>query len=333
MTDFGSEINTLRELDTLRVQSGKLRDEGGDALIAFCSPLFCVGDIKDMPSLISKLKSDPTPTTRLVSEFIWGEISSVMTPLLDNPKSTLPQQELALIQELNKILPGASIYDSTRFAKVGLRPWTKSLNAQNPTGALLIYLNRRLLEDTYPQITIKLDNTYNVFSALWTLSRPPPENLKELMKMLENLELGVIVDSPLAILIAARVMKALVVAPCSTFTPSLLCCYYLIIRELYTADAPDWAVGGARANQNGTVSAFMTGECVHALLSLIRALENTGNFVAEMSELQKRADQLKKMPSSKLDKWVSVEARRLKLALKTTTQVSSRCLVLHPPRI
>lgn len=334
MTDLESEIKTLRELDTLRIQSGKLRDEGIDALTALCSPLFCIGDIRDVPSLIRKQKSDSTPSTKPVSQFVWGKFSATTTQLLVDPDSTLPQQEFALIQELNNILRGNSMYEPTRFAEVNLRPGTMSLVAQKPMGDLLIYLNRRLLEDTYAQIPSKLDDTPNVSIALWKLSSAPPENLKELMGVLENLELRVIVDSPVAILLAAVVMKALIAAPSSTFTQPLLYCYYLIIRELYTMDAPDWAVGGARANhKNGTVSAFMTRECARALLSLIRALENTGNFIAELSEIQKRADQLKRMKTQfpELNIWVSAEEARVKFALQTTTQGFSRRLVLHPP--
>lgn len=335
MTDLESDINTLRELDILRIQSGKLRDEGIDALLV-CSSLFYVGDITDVPSLIDKLRSDVTPETIPISQFVWGQVSPTMTPLLDNPTSTLPQRELALLQELNKILLGDSIYETARFTGVTLRPVTSSLNAQTPTDHLLLYLNRLLLEDTYPtQIAAKglnkLHDVLNTCTALWRLSSAPLDNLKEPMKILENLSLEVIVNSRLTILLAAEVMEALIAAPSSTFTPPLLYCYYLIIRELYTTDAPDWAVGGARANSNGMVSAYMTRECVRALLSLIRALEDTGNFIAELSETQKRMDQLRRIQTrfSELSTWVVAEEQRLKFALHTTIR-TSRHLVFQP---
>jgi hypothetical protein len=105
VTDLESEIRTLRELDTLRVESGKLRDEGVDTLIALFSPLFRAGDM-----------------------FVWGKVSPAITPLLANsPSKVLRQrQESALIQELNKILQGDSIYESARFTGATLRPETSA---------------------------------------------------------------------------------------------------------------------------------------------------------------------------------------------------------------
>lgn len=113
------------------------------------SSLFGVGDIANVASLVAKLESDPSPATHPVSQFIWGQFEPVARQLLADPNATLPQRQSVLIKELNTILRGNSIYESTRFADVTLRAETQLLIAQNPTAERLISLNRLLLEDAY----------------------------------------------------------------------------------------------------------------------------------------------------------------------------------------
>ena len=59
---------------------------------------------------------------------------------------TLP----ALVNEINLLLTGPSIYDAERFRDVTLRPETKRLLAQKLQGLPLAHLNKLLLEDAYP---------------------------------------------------------------------------------------------------------------------------------------------------------------------------------------
>ena len=56
-----------------------------------------------------------------------------------------------LIQSLNTLICGQSIYDAKRFAGVTLRPETQKLLALNPQGDALPHLNRLLLDDAYPR--------------------------------------------------------------------------------------------------------------------------------------------------------------------------------------
>jgi hypothetical protein len=44
-------------------------------------------------------------------------------------------------------------------------------------------------------------------------------------------------------------MQALAAAPDSAFSEGLLYDYYEIVREIYTADVPDWCIGGARQDR------------------------------------------------------------------------------------
>jgi hypothetical protein len=138
-----SRSDALHQRDFAPVPAGH---EGGKS-----PSLFVAGDIKDVPSLLTKLQNDPNQATRPVSEFVWTTINPVMKQELSNPNSTSQLKESVSLQALNTILEGTSIYDPTRFAGVTLRPETQLLIPQSPTGERLIRLNRLLLEDTYPQ--------------------------------------------------------------------------------------------------------------------------------------------------------------------------------------
>src|ERR1022692_645830 len=74
---------------------------------------------------------------------------------------------------------------------------------------------------------------------------------------------------------AARTMQALVSTPRFTFHRLTWFCYYRILRSLHTPDYRDWTVGGARAGDDGISTAFVTGECVRAILMLGRAFQRT----------------------------------------------------------
>ena len=57
----------------------------------------------------------------------------------------------AVVKDLNQIISGPSIYESSRFSKVTLRFETQQLLARNPRGQELAKLNKLLLEDAYPR--------------------------------------------------------------------------------------------------------------------------------------------------------------------------------------
>ena len=51
---------------------------------------------------------------------------------------------------INHLLQGKSLYNEQRFGWIELKETTQKLIAQNPQGKDLIYLNRLLLEEAYP---------------------------------------------------------------------------------------------------------------------------------------------------------------------------------------
>jgi predicted membrane-bound mannosyltransferase len=139
---FSSFLTNPRgPLDSVRTYLPWLNRTGLEA-----SSPFSVADIKDLPSLVAKLQRGPEP----VSQFLWNQCSAESKRLLIDPNSTSQQQQSVLVEELNKILQGNSIYNTQRFAHVALRAATRVLAAQNPTGAKVLRLNRLLVEDTYP---------------------------------------------------------------------------------------------------------------------------------------------------------------------------------------
>ncbi len=154
-----------------------------------------------------------------------------------------------------------------------------------------------------------------VVKALCDRKEGPP---LQLVKDLECIQEG---EKPvsLPVLHAARTMQALAAAPDSAFSESFLYSYYLVVREIYTADAPDWKVGGARAAIGGMASAFVTGECVRAILTFVRTLENTRGFLNEVAELLERKKQLEDQGIS--SKWCVVERDRMNWDFCSTVMV------------
>jgi len=147
---------------------------------------------------------------------------------------------------------------------------------------------------------------------------------------LQKLTLQDIVDHKLSVLAADRVLRALTACPGAAFSKTALVCYYWIARELYTANGSDWNTGGVRAAPEGNVTAFVTGECVHALLSFAEVQEKTGIFIEKVGhflERKKELDDLRKNFDF-LSVWVEAEEDRLYLSFFLTLQQFSRYLVL-----
>jgi hypothetical protein len=99
-------------------------------------------------------------------------------------------------------------------------------------------------------------------------------------------------DEELPVLLAARTMQALIAFPGLTLSKATLLCYYRIIREIYVADSPDWNAGGARAAAGGEVTAYITSECIRAVLMLARSIHKTAEFFRRTAEFHSRIQRL-----------------------------------------
>lgn len=133
------------------------------------SSIFVPLDFSDVNSLARKLeeKSDP--------------VSAYLASRLDDPgqaalaayqTSASPAKRRALLAALstnfNAIAAGKRLDDEKPFQSLQLRPETDSLRKTNPEGHELIWLNRLLLEDAYPQeISRKPGNSLRPLDLGW----------------------------------------------------------------------------------------------------------------------------------------------------------------------
>jgi len=109
----------------------------------------CVDHLKDVNSLIVKLRNGRDPLSRYLKE----KFSKETKERLDRYKGSTPPSKLLkseLIGELNKQLKDQSLYDKQRFEQVIFTDRTKKLINQNPKKEKDVRrLNRLLLEEAY----------------------------------------------------------------------------------------------------------------------------------------------------------------------------------------
>jgi peroxiredoxin Q/BCP len=113
------------------------------------SSTFSVDEIKSLPGLINRWREQPDPP----SAFLWKSFSKPEQSLLMSYEPGAPTSKEAqevVVQTLQKIIQGPSIYKAKRFKGITLRPETAELLKQDPKGPKLVRLNRLLLEDIYP---------------------------------------------------------------------------------------------------------------------------------------------------------------------------------------
>jgi len=98
-------------------------------------PSFSPGSIVDLPELQRQLKKHPRP----VDQWLAKQVQTEKEASADS-----------LVEKLNELLRGTSIYKPERFAGVSLSPETTALLNQDPQqGTSMARLNRLLLEDAY----------------------------------------------------------------------------------------------------------------------------------------------------------------------------------------
>lgn len=109
-------------------------------------------DLKDLPSFASRLKQQSDP----VSQFLMSRLSEATRQKVSTFVGTPEEDEKlrqALVEELNRVEQGDSIYQEQRFSGVSLSPTTQALLENDTKSERLIRLNRLLLEDAYrPEI-------------------------------------------------------------------------------------------------------------------------------------------------------------------------------------
>lgn len=156
--------------------------------------------------------------------------------------------------------------------------------------------------------------------------------IETLVTSLEQLTLENIADIEddcLPILRAARVLTALAAAPDSALSPTAIYCYYVILRELYSGEAPDWMIGGARGGAGLPSCAYVTNECIHALLSLEKSLLHTAEYIDAVVDLVRR----RQLPPSAelfsdLAEWIKIDDHRATVELRITSELRKENIAL-----
>jgi hypothetical protein len=119
------------------------------------------------------------------------------------------------------------------------------------------------------------------------------------------------------VMLAARVMQTLVASADDAFSTLSLLCYYRIVRELYVADSPDWSAGGARAGIGGEATAYVTSDCVRAVLAFVQSLRQTATYFHSTHRMCQRKAKLERMTG--FEEWRDVEIERMGLAWYAAT--------------
>jgi sugar lactone lactonase YvrE len=89
-----------------------------------------------------------------VSAYLVSRFSDGFKPVLAAyDTSTFPTEafKAAILAEVNAVIVGPNIYDAQRFAGVALSAEAQAMIAANPQGEALVRLNRRLLDEAYPE--------------------------------------------------------------------------------------------------------------------------------------------------------------------------------------
>lgn len=111
-------------------------------------------DIADSSVFIGKIANGAD----LVSRFVRSALTEPLRNDLATYSAVTPQANVtlpALVNELNLLLTGPSIYEASRFQGIALRPETKRLLSQQLHGLQLAHLNKLLLEDAYPSDLVR----------------------------------------------------------------------------------------------------------------------------------------------------------------------------------
>jgi UDP-N-acetylmuramyl pentapeptide phosphotransferase/UDP-N-acetylglucosamine-1-phosphate transferase len=112
-------------------------------------PVLRPAEIRDPGSLAVKLREGRDP----LSQYLWSQLLPETQEVLRSYDGTgkLPEEsQRKLVDALNGLMTGHSLFDEQRFAQVKLADETRKFIGLNPQNENLIQLNRMLLEEAYP---------------------------------------------------------------------------------------------------------------------------------------------------------------------------------------
>ncbi len=117
--------------------------------------LLQAGDLREptLLALVLRLAKDP------LSHYLNEQLSfPTLIKSWDGSTPLPPELHGALVDELNRLMRGTSLYKTEHFASVALTANTRHLMASEPQGKDLMLLNRLLLEEAYPEEIARHDD-------------------------------------------------------------------------------------------------------------------------------------------------------------------------------
>lgn len=149
-------------------------------------------------------------------------------------------------------------------------------------------------------------------------------------------------DRRIPVLLAANAMQVLTGRSSTALSQQTMYCYYAILHELNLAMRPDWTIGATRAGNGGNVSAFVTGECMHAILSLETVHRRTADFMRFTSDLNEKYLHLRNLVASiggplaadhPLQRWIEKASERMWLDWYASVDAQRGELCLEVPDV
>ncbi|NQS97184.1 MAG: DUF2723 domain-containing protein [candidate division Zixibacteria bacterium] len=136
----------------------------------YVSPLLRISDIVNPSAFMVKLADNDDPVTRYIRENLTTE---ALQKLQIEKDSDSPSNALlkTIVDELNRLLKGESLYNKRRFAGIELSSDIQESLDSSPRGERLIALNRALLEEAYPDeiaesLYMPLEGQYVIYDSL-----------------------------------------------------------------------------------------------------------------------------------------------------------------------
>jgi hypothetical protein len=129
--------------------------QGGGTMEALACPLFTSSQLDGdkIPEFVAQLK-DAKPDT--VPGFLFQQAGpktkELLTKFDDKKKGERSRVQSALTDDLNHVIQAGDIFNAERFANVKLSDETKKLASTKQTETASIRLNRRLLEESLPDV-------------------------------------------------------------------------------------------------------------------------------------------------------------------------------------
>ncbi len=92
-------------------------------------------------------------------------------------------------------------------------------------------------------------------------------------------------DRRIPVMLAALSLQVLASRSSGVLSTESMLFYYRVLFEFYVATRPDWTIGAARSGEGGNASAFVTNECIKAILTFERSFRLLVRFFERTRDL------------------------------------------------